>query len=97
MPGLGHIPVISAFRRPRQRDFKFQASLGYTVRSCLQRKRKEKGKVKNRNQSFLKFMSRAGKEIVPSARCVSHLQRLSPAEVGYQSGDCPWSQATTIL
>lgn len=45
--------------------------------------------MKNRNQSFPKFVSRAGKEIVPSARCVSHLQGLPPVGVGYQSGACP--------
>jgi hypothetical protein len=30
-----HRPVISAYRRLRQKDQKFQASLSYTVRTCF--------------------------------------------------------------
>jgi hypothetical protein len=36
--------VISAFVGLRQEDHEFQASMGYIVRTCLKRKRKE-GKV----------------------------------------------------
>jgi hypothetical protein len=37
-----HDAVISALRRLRKVDGKFQASLGYMVRSCLKRNKKTK-------------------------------------------------------
>jgi hypothetical protein len=39
-----HAPVIPALRRPRQKNYKFQASLGYTARPCLKQTSKIKQK-----------------------------------------------------
>jgi hypothetical protein len=36
----GCMPVIPAFRRRRQEDPKLEASLGYVMRFCLQKKKK---------------------------------------------------------
>jgi hypothetical protein len=41
-----HMPIIPALGRLKQEDHKFEASLGYIVRSCLKKKKnKRKGKT----------------------------------------------------
>jgi hypothetical protein len=35
------MPVIPTCRKQRQEDLKFEASLGYIVRSCLKKKKKK--------------------------------------------------------
>jgi hypothetical protein len=37
---LRYTPVIPAFRRPKQKNPKFKASLGYLARPCLKKKKK---------------------------------------------------------
>jgi hypothetical protein len=38
------MPVISALRKVRQDDLKFQASLGYIARHCLKTEKRRKGR-----------------------------------------------------
>jgi hypothetical protein len=35
-----HTPVITALKKPRQEDYKFQTNLGYIVRPCLRKQNK---------------------------------------------------------
>jgi hypothetical protein len=44
-PAWWFTPVISTLGRWRQKDCKFQTSLGYVMRHCLLKKKKKKGKL----------------------------------------------------
>ena len=107
MPGMDIQPVISAFRS--HSGGLSSGPAWATERDPVSKEReKRRRRVTDRNRSFPKLMSKEGKEIVFSvfcAKCLSHLQRLSPAGVCcYESRerrilvhDCPWSLAPTIL
>jgi hypothetical protein len=46
-------PVILALRRQRQEDLKFEACIGYTVRSCLNKIRVCVGREKYKTARYL--------------------------------------------
>jgi hypothetical protein len=49
---MWYMPIISAMRRTRQEEHKFEDSLGYIVRLCLKKKKKKNpNKKRNRNRN----------------------------------------------